>query len=79
MFSMALNLLWIVLGGLPIALAWVLAALIYAITIVGLPWARSCWMIGNFSLWSFGSEAVSRRQLRGRGDLGTGPLGALGM
>ena len=31
-----------------------------------------------FLLWPFGSEAVSRRQLRGGGDLGTGPLGALG-
>ena len=31
-----------------------------------------------FSLWPFGSEAVGRRQLRGRGDLGTSPLGALG-
>ena len=75
---MILNLLWVVLGGLPMALAWWLAALICAITIVGLPWARSCWVVGCFSLWPFGSEAVSRRQLRGRGDLGTGPLGALG-
>ena len=75
---MILNLLWVVLGGLPMALAWWLAALICAITIVGLPWARSCWVIGCFSLWPFGSEAVSRRQLRGRGELGTGPLGALG-
>ena len=75
---MLLNLLWVVLGGLPMALAWWLAALICAITIVGLPWARSCWVIGCFSLWPFGSEAISRRQLRGRGDLGKGPLGALG-
>ena len=75
---MVLNLLWVVLGGLPMALAWWLAALICAITIVGLPWARSCWVIGCFSLWPFGSEAMSRRQLSGRGDLGTGPLGALG-
>ena len=75
---MLLNLLWVVLGGLPMALAWWLAALICAISIVGLPWARSCWVIGCFSLWPFGSEAMNRRQLRGRGDLGTGPLGALG-
>ena len=39
---------------------------------------RSCWVVGCFSLWPFGSEAVNRRQLRGRGDLGTGPMGALG-
>ena len=78
MISLALNLLWVVLGGLPMALAWWLAALICAITVVGLPWARSCWVLGWFSLWPFGSEAVNRRQLSGRGDLGTGPLGVIG-
>jgi uncharacterized membrane protein YccF (DUF307 family) len=35
-------------------------------------------VIGNFSFWPFGQEAVSRRELHGRGDLGTGPLGLLG-
>ena len=78
MISMALNLLWVVLGGLPMALAWWVAALICAIAIVGLPWGRSCWVMGLFSLWPFGSEAVNRRDLRGRDDLGTGPLGLIG-
>jgi len=36
--SLLLNLLWIVFGGLWMAVAWVLAALIMAVTIVGLPW-----------------------------------------
>ena len=78
MISVVLNLLWVVLGGLPMALAWWLAALICAITVVGLPWARSCWVLGLFSLWPFGSEAINRRYLSGRGDLGTGPLGLVG-
>ena len=78
MISIILNLIWVVLGGLPKSLAWWLAALICAITIVGLPWARYRRVIGYFSLWPFGSEAMNRRQLRGGGDLGTGPLGALG-
>ena len=78
MISLALNLLWVVLGGLPMALAWWLASLICAITIVGLPWARSCWVMGLFSLWPFGSEAINRRHVRGRDDLGTGPLGTIG-
>lgn len=49
-----------------------------AITIIGLPWARSCFVIGRFSLWPFGQEAVNREELSGRGDLGTGPLGLIG-
>ena len=39
--SLLLNVLWIVFGGLWMAAGWVLAAVIMAITIVGLPWARA--------------------------------------
>lgn len=78
MISALLNLLWVLLGGLVMALSWWLAGLLCALTIVGLPWARSCFVIGSFSLWPFGQEAVNRRELSGRGDLGTGPLGLLG-
>ena len=73
-----LNVIWVVCGGLVMALGWWLAGLIAAITIVGLPWARACFVIGNFSLWPFGREARSRREITGRTDLGTGPLGLVG-
>ncbi|MEB3253713.1 MAG: YccF domain-containing protein [Synechococcus sp.] len=78
MFRILLNLLWVVLGGLPMALGWWLVAVLCAVTVVGLPWARSCWVIGRFSLWPFGTEAINRRDLKGRADLGTGPVGILG-
>ena len=78
MFSALLNILWVVLGGLVMALGWWLAGLVCAITIVGLPWARSCFVIGAFSLWPFGQEAISRRDLTGHHDLGTGALGLIG-
>ena len=78
MISALLNVLWVLLGGLVMALGWWLAGLLCALTIVGLPWARSCFVIGSFSLWPFGQEAINRRELSGRGDLGTGPLGLLG-
>ena len=41
LISLLLNLLWIVCGGLWMALGWVIAAVVMAITIVGLPWARA--------------------------------------
>ena len=78
MFRTLLNLLWVVLGGLPMALGWWLVAVLCAVTVVGLPWARSCWVIGRFSLRPFGTEAINRRDLKGRADLGTGPVGILG-
>jgi len=72
------NLIWFVLGGLVMGLAWWLVGLVCAITLVGLPWARACFVIGNFSFWPVGQEAVSRRELNGQHDIGTGPLGLLG-
>ena len=78
MISFLLNLLWLLLGGVVMALGWWLAGLLCALTIVGLPWARACFVIGNFALWPFGQEAVNRRELNGRHDLGTGPLGLVG-
>ena len=78
MIRSILNIAWVVLGGLLMALGWWLASLLCAITIIGLPWARSCWVIGKFSLWPFGYEAINRKQLTGQSDLGTGTLGLIG-
>jgi len=73
-----LNLAWFILGGFLAGLAWILAGVIMAITIIGLPWARSCFMIARYTFWPFGSDLVSRDQYYGRGDLGTGMLGTIG-
>ncbi|MGB1196987.1 MAG: YccF domain-containing protein [Synechococcus sp.] len=78
MISALFNVLWVVLGGFVMAVGWWLAGLLCAITIIGLPWARSCFVVGRFSLWPFGQKAVNRRDLSGRGDLGTGALGLIG-
>src|SRR4051812_870669 len=72
------NLIWFVFGGFVMALGWWLAGLIMVISIVGIPWARSCFVFGGFCLFPFGREAIDRRELTGRGDLGTGMLGLLG-
>lgn len=60
------------------ALGWWLAGLLSAISIVGLPWTRSCFVLGTFSFWPFGFEAVNRRELSGLNDLGSGPMGRIG-
>jgi uncharacterized membrane protein YccF (DUF307 family) len=76
--SVLLNLLWIVFGGLWMAAGWMLAAVIMALTVVGLPWTRAAFNIALYALLPFGYRAVSRAEYTGRADLGTGPLGALG-
>ena len=45
--SLFLNLLWIVFGGLWMAVGWVFAAVIMAITIIGLPWMSASGLPGN--------------------------------
>jgi uncharacterized membrane protein YccF (DUF307 family) len=75
--SFLLNLLWIVFGGLWMAIGWVIAGVIMAITIIGLPWTRAAFSIASYTLLPFGQKAVSRAEY-GRQDIGTGPLGVLG-
>ncbi len=60
------------------AAGWVLAAVIMAITIIGLPWARAAFNIAAYTLLPFGQRAVPRDALTNRSDIGTGPLGFLG-
>ena len=77
-FSFLLNLLWIVCGGLWMAAGWVLAAIIMALTIVGLPWSRAAFTIAVYTLFPFGRSAIRRDDFYGEEDLGTGALGFLG-
>jgi len=60
------------------AAGWVLAAIIMAITIIGLPWARAAFNIAAYTLLPFGQRAVPRELVIGHHDVGTGLLGLLG-
>jgi len=76
--SLLLNVLWIIFGGLWMAIAWLVAAVIMAITIVGIPWARAAFNIASYTMLPFGRKAVSRAERLGTQDIGTGLLGFIG-
>ncbi len=76
--SLLLNLLWVIFGGLWMAAGWLVAAIIMAITLIGLPWARAAFNLAWYTLLPFGQTVVPRDEYTGRPDLGTGPLGLLG-
>lgn len=59
-------------------LAWWLAGILCFISIIGIPWGKACFVIGQFTFWPFGKEAVSRKQKSGKDDIGTGTLGLIG-
>lgn len=78
LLSVLLNVLWILTGGLWMAVGWLIAAVIMAVTIIGLPWARAAVNIASYTLLPFGSVALPRAAVEGREDLGSGPLGTVG-
>ena len=75
--TLLLNLLWFIFGGWLSSLLWLLAGVILAISIVGLPWTGAAFRIAGFSAWPFGREVVDRRLIARRGDAGTGLGGDL--
>lgn len=78
MFRLLGNILWFVLGGFLMGLAWFFLGILAFITIIGIPWSRACFVIGAFAFWPFGKEAVSRKNVSLKEDIGTGPLGFIG-
>jgi uncharacterized membrane protein YccF (DUF307 family) len=77
LLSLLLNVLWLLFGGIWMAVGWVVAAFLMAVTIIGLPWARAALTIALYTLLPFGHTVIPR-DLDGREDLGTGPLGFIG-
>ena len=76
--TLLLNILWFILGGFLSGLGWLFATALMAISIIGIPWVRSCFTLAMFSFWPFGRDVVSRKDLTGEDDLGTGTLGLVG-
>ncbi|WP_260260736.1 YccF domain-containing protein [Vibrio intestinalis] len=72
------NIIWFICGGVFMGLLWWLFGLLAFISIVGIPWGRACFVMGNFSFFPFGQEAISRSELTNEMDVGTSPLGVIG-
>jgi uncharacterized membrane protein YccF (DUF307 family) len=58
--ALLLNILWLVCGGLPAAFAWLIAAAIMALTIIGLPWCLAALRIAFYTLLPFGHQMRPR-------------------
>ncbi|MCE5421163.1 MAG: YccF domain-containing protein [Acidithiobacillus sp.] len=54
------NIIWFLFGGLVMGIGWWIAAILSAITIIGIPWAIAAFRIGTFSFWPFGREIVDK-------------------
>ena len=66
-----LNVIWLVLAGFWLALAYLVAAVLLAITIIGLPFAKQSLKLARYALWPFGRALVqSPTRLRGLSAVG---------
>ena len=63
-----LNVIWLVLCGLWMALAYAIAGIVCFILIITIPFGVACFRIAGYVLWPFGS------QIAPRGDAGAGAL-----
>ena len=72
------NFLWFILGGVFMGILWWIMGLICFISIIGIPWAKACFVIGQFTFFPFGKEAISRKELHQTEDIGTSGFGVIG-
>ncbi len=61
------NILWLIFGGIFIAIEYFAASLVLMITIIGIPFAIQTLKLGILALWPFGHE--SRQDARSSGCL----------
>lgn len=56
--SLLLNILWIIFGGIEMAIGNAIIGAILCITIIGIPWGRQFFKIAKLSLMPFGAQVV---------------------
>lgn len=56
-----LNVIWLVLAGFWMAVAYVLAGIVCCVLIVTIPFGIASFRIANYALWPFGRTLVDRR------------------
>lgn len=72
------NIIWFLFGGIFMGLSWWFFGLVALLSIIGIPWAKACFVIGQFTFFPFGKEAISRKALHKKEDIGTGTFGVIG-
>ncbi len=55
-----LNVLWLIFGGLLLALGYAIAGIICFILVVTIPFGIASFRMANYALWPFGRELVRR-------------------
>lgn len=63
--STAGNIIWLVFGGIFIALEYVLSGIVLCLTIIGIPFGFQCFKLAALALFPFGREVREKPQASG--------------
>lgn len=61
MFRTILNVIWLVVAGVELAVGYVVAGAILMVTVVGIPFGLQAFKLAGFALWPFGRAVVPGR------------------
>ena len=56
--SLLLNLIWLLVSGLPLAVESAVIGVLFCITIIGIPFGKQCFKIAGLALSPFGAEVI---------------------
>lgn len=56
--NVLLNIIWVVFGGLMIAIEYAISSVLMMITIIGIPFGLQTLKLARVALWPFGSDIV---------------------
>ena len=57
-FSVLVNIIWLLLSGLELAIGYVALGCLWCITIVGIPFGKQCFKLAKLALMPFGASVV---------------------
>ena len=57
------NIIWFVFGGFILGIGWWIFGILMYVFIITIPWAKACFVIGQFCFLPFGKEVISRKKL----------------
>ena len=60
------NIIWLIIGGLLIAIIYYIVGLLMCLTIIGIPFGVQLFKLGTYALWPFGHEMLDKPNEPGR-------------
>jgi uncharacterized membrane protein YccF (DUF307 family) len=55
------NIIWVVFGGLAVALEYAIASILMMVTIIGIPFGLQSFKMADLALWPFGREIYYKK------------------